>query len=573
MSQSELDQSHPKTLSNVIKMGLLHIMLNAKVSTVFAVFVFGIRTFLLIIAFLDLECFPLSDTLVNITNVLSYSMPFRIWKSFSILTSLIMIGITLIADSALIVLLYFCAVRKITGNGINYVALYGYAYKYVIALWLFGQLLGCAFLTNTIPVLDLQTKITETALIVMVVVHLCVAFAFEIMFVNFSLEQKDSLSHEINLSYFIVTMLYYAVIFVSAIPLQSPENYKWTFMMALNVYQLFNLFNNMPYNNSNVRFVSLLTVFVTSWLNVAHTLGATLNFVPFKDHFFEVFFIGNVLISINLVIYKNRLMRPDYFSNLMEEKPLIFNQKMKAIYFLIKQIGTPSNVEFDLISIVFQHYKQCTVKDCVCKFKDKCYDTKTDHYADPKLSAWKDPVFLKNLINSVTKQYIKSFGNSVEMDFFFILFSIEALENTVICNYEIKKFSNKYKGLKYIGYTIAISLIKMRLSQIVNSKPMLTKYGRNQFEKLIEYDRILNLLKFANQAIDHRHDQNIQTILGSAESLETRLSAAETFGGKAAQFAPGKRTAFRFPRRDLSSQLRAGDAELRLSQLCDLGAG
>lgn len=70
------------------------------------------------------------------------------------------------------------------------------------------------------------------------------------------------------------------------------------------------------------------------------------------------------------------------------------------------------------------------------------------------------------------------------------------------------------KGVKYCGYQIALTLLKQKLTKIVNSKTQSQPFARNSFENLTIYDQIMNELKLDNQNQDHRNDKNLQTILG-----------------------------------------------------------
>jgi hypothetical protein len=147
------------------------------------------------------------------------------------------------------------------------------------------------------------------------------------------------------------------------------------------------------------------------------------------------------------------------------------------------------------MSILYQHMKTCIDSLCVCHSRAACFDLKTNRNSNFELPIWKDPVFLKNFVWSILEQNVRGGKSTLQLEQYFLLFSLEKLEKTVVTGILLKPFRQKVRSLSSLGYWFSVYSIEEKMQRMVTKQSQEYPYAKNDFENLAIYDNQMNELK------------------------------------------------------------------------------
>lgn len=476
-----------------IRSGISKILAKTRTPLEISFFFFLIRYTFLIIFLIDFDQFEAADSFSPIVTALKSILPYNREFTFNIIITLMLLAIPFGLLTGIVLLVVLVGLNKVAGHGLNFIGIFIYAYQFTFGYWVLGQQIYFFFA----PVdFDLTYKpILGILMGILIVLEILFILFLNITFVNFFLNSKDSLARDPDISFFIVEVVTLTSTVLDPCDFQLLSHVQSVLVFVNCIFQLFNYYFKYPYHSYVTRKLNFLFTKIVCFMAFIFTFVVIWEVEIIRQNYFACGAVIMVMLVIIEVIYKDDQTAFMSLEETIKTGSPALKAQAGAIYALIKSSKSSKNDELSLLSILYQHMKSCANTNCLCQNREACYDPKTQKESNTDLPLWKDPVFLKNFVWSILVQTVKSGKHQIPVELYFILFSLEKLEKTVLTGIQLKAFGQRVRSVNNLGYWFGVKTIRQKLKKIVKSRAAESPSARSDFENLAVYDSRLNELK------------------------------------------------------------------------------
>lgn len=477
--------------------GMIAVLDEVRTPVIFAYSFLFLRFVIFIVALIDFELLNLPPSQLEIVKYIYYLLPYKLHYEIST-TLFVIINACLFTLNSLIIVGFLLFKRIRHKIILRCFGIFIYFYIYVGI----NLLIGNIFYIYKAPIsLNLSIALTIYSLNTINIIYtLLVIMALFLFFVNTFLKHKDSLSKDLKLSSTSIFVLYLLMILADVFSELIGSRTKSFLGLFLSCYQLYIFGFDITYDYFSVSMIHLLLIFFEFYTSILYLcVSFTLNSYT-NNNFFVLVAVGYVLFVIDFYFGRNFIFRKILMLDSQRyQNPSYFDKKIRYMIQLIKSSESQDDDELTLITLVFLHTKNCKELDCICKNRSSAWDPKKAKFADSNLSMWKDKIFLKSLNYSIIQEFRSRNSKCIHTDYLLIVYSLEVLGNTVKADCEAKCFRLTYNSfLNQLVYYIPLMRISKKIEFFVNKKAEEFPFARNQFEKVIESDKLIHQLKLIN---------------------------------------------------------------------------
>lgn len=475
------------------RIGVLEVITHTEVPKPLAVLFLTIRLIFVHFAFINLENLNLAPNSLTIAKYIYYIQPYKIGLVFNTFQLALISIIGLLYNSIVLGGFFFIGKNHSMKSGFGYFGVFVYFYQFIGFYLLFPLFTNC-IANNSFH--EPLSYLFGVIFILLIIYFLTVFVIINLFFVNFLFKLKDSFCRSYDFVFVFIAFLQISILVIDSIHIKNELIIKVVFCTILFFSQFVRSWKRLCYTNPFMTTAEIFFSITNLWIWFLYVFSTVFTFDLIKSNFFILLGGGTVFLIYNFYIYRKFLV--EYVTTFDSESTgnaIYFIKKILYLYFLKKESKTSKESEFLLASFVLKHIQDCNDLSCICKMRKLAYDPKKEKFSDLTVAIWKDGPFIKNLFFSLIKKYLKEQQHSIDVEFFFILFSMEVLENTIKCNLKIIEFRKKCKSIWQIPYRFSFNLINEKLTRIMNRKFQNFPFWQNKFEQISKYDTILNELK------------------------------------------------------------------------------
>lgn len=365
---------------------------------------------------------------------------------------------------------------------------------------------------------------------------LCIGFTLVLflytwlIFFNFYLKRKDALSRSMDYWKLLLNTLFMAIVvsdvFVTSGVLNSQVKDYLSFGVA--VLSIWHFGTRIPFRYYDVSLAYLLSLcffVVTAFMKV---IANVFQVAYIAGNFPIVLVAAWLMTAFDLWLFHDRIFYYIINSNeVFSANSPIFIKKLILLLELFQNSKTDKRSELKLVSFLHSHQKKCKEPSCVCHKRENIWDNKNERSNDKNQPPWRDYSFLPQLVNSIFKQQAKDCKLNSSAMLFAILLNIEMLGNNVITVFYCQKFTRMFKGVFEFNQRLIIKQVEKKVSSVIEKKAKSMPFSRNPYEKLLQFDLLMNKLKESIIELVKLYKQFWMTVKETAVDLQMLQKESE----------------------------------------------
>ena len=482
------------TLDETFRKGFFRVIRSLSTSYETAAFLITLRALLFILSMIKVKKLNLADNTAKYVTYIFYINPYQLEYTYSyLITTSIVISVFIIN---ILTMGGFVLVEKYNLKK-HICCIFGfwiYFYQYVGFFWIFPELTSFYFHNSG---MSSSLAMLFNILITFTIAHSLFLFIFlNLFFTNFFFKTNDHLARGFEMNFFHMQLCFLILMIANSFHFSFIDKYISVFGLLMIIYFFFSFSQSYFYPNHKISSLSFFILCILFWINLTYFFSVVYAIQRIQSNFIVINSLGFVFISANFFAYKRQILKNVVFLNFKRiHNSLIFERKIQFLFTLIEFSLSNKRYEFQLISIINNHYKNCKDMLCSCKTRESLWDPQNNTGFDANLPCWNDLTFLKNWISSEIKAYLRENPKELNIQLLFTFFSIEVLENTILGDFKLQKLKKECGKLKNVSISFYLSLMEMNLIELVNKKNNNFKYSINRYERLILYDKVLNQLR------------------------------------------------------------------------------